>query len=726
VGSRPGPGRRLSKMDLGWKGLVGDVAEHAKTAASVGGGILGVEGFSKLADEEPGSARRTAYLGAFGEKVELDDDGATLVFIFPIQPPETSPGSANDPKRRRGAGWQKVTGSESDSSESSDAGEAGTAWCGGGKAKGETVEDPCEVAQEIFKKEGRDDVELSFEGEPMEKYAFFVKLRAHVRKVFEGMNLKVSEFNSIDDDEVFMKVTADELVLNRLGVLFMYDLPFMEQAYENHGHEVPRDKDGQKVFAHHQFTRIFGKFLQDFRGVDVIRLLLHYVRMHVDLGKLEEQGVKWFPSANYEEAKTLAEQWARVVQPGPGGPKGPLWLFRFLYRQLPQYDMIEKVRDYFGEEIAYFFSFFAVYIRVLALLALAACIEIPLEACNLVSYDMQNNVKLLFGFCVVVWATSFQLKLGHHDERSKQRWGMNNRKADESVLSDYDDAKDDSWQVRLYTTGGNVLMVLYVFLFFTTWSVVVQKIDDRASKTKASTAITFAFAWLWGAKFAPLLVTGQNHRTQRRKNHALVQTLAYVKLAVFLIPFIYPAFLQDIFSAQCYHSLEAAYVCTFDTSRTQDAYLTSGSADFCGGELANRNYSIPQVKNFDGSGDVAQDGVFPMPDYKEWFKEYTFTVGEDHPYLHWVKTKHLGLLRTLLPGLKIQESDEVCVWGCVPTTCDVHEGDGAYCLTECYGLLRDQLLQVFAVHVACTIAFLGIPLFITNQTAKRGWLWTRR
>merc|ERR1719346_407662 len=96
---------------------------------------------------------------------------------------------------------------------------------------------------------------------------------------------------------------------------------------------------GDRVYAYHPYSKFLSSEMQAFRDVDMIRLTMQVMSEHLRLEEMQRQGVilRYFPAAKYDKVMELNKTWASlkcILCP-------------------PKHEDIDKIRNYFGEQIAF-------------------------------------------------------------------------------------------------------------------------------------------------------------------------------------------------------------------------------------------------------------------------------------------------------------------------------------------------------------------------------------
>lgn len=372
-------------------------------------------------------------------------------------------------------------------------------------------------------------------------------VREHVKLLLKESGLKAKSKESIDGDEVFLKISidADGPMIRRLAEAFQYQMPFREKCYKDeegfgsyHGGRPMLNANGDAVPAYADYSSALADKLQPFQRIDQIRLVTKQIDSCMSLAEMEKQNVisRHFPGASYDCMKQLNAHWAGLAN---------------ILNGLPDKLHDDNIRSYFGEEIAFFFQWVGQYARNLSWMAAIGVLffvfeHSPLQDSNL---EAQDRFKVLFGILVIIWETYFHHLFRADTARAAQRWGMEGFERLENVLPTYDPNLEGTPRLRTrkwLTTGA---MVVYLGLFF--W--LVKLVNERLPKwilPWIQTALVKFLSFVW-RKIVFHLVTLENHRTQSRWNQAMLRYLSIVKLTLSLCPFVYIAFIVWWYPTKC-------------------------------------------------------------------------------------------------------------------------------------------------------------------------------
>lgn len=231
------------------------------------------------------------------------------------------------------------------------------------------VEDPYEDAKRIFDRPMNAASQFNMAGfaefqvGTMTMADYQDKVRARFLDLLMRTHLMVSSFDSIDGDEVFLKVGLNRhgQVIKELAERYKYSMPYRAEAYEDMppwgniaGGAPMKNYDGDFVYAHEEYSLEHADLFQPFRDIDETRLILMRLDRWIDIEELVEQNVitGFFPAIAPKAQRKLCKTWAdpcRLLNP-PG--------------RAAEFE----VRDYFGEEVAFFFVWMRFAIWGLAVL----------------------------------------------------------------------------------------------------------------------------------------------------------------------------------------------------------------------------------------------------------------------------------------------------------------------------------------------------------------------
>jgi len=563
---------------------------------------------------------RTGYIRVIGEEVDLDDDNAVVVLVF-----------------SRGQG------------------------CGGNSK----AVKPCDLvtcareqASKIFLWDTA--LDTGFEefpeddSEPVSQDVFQRAVRTKVVHTILSMGLKPSSFESIDGDETYLKVgiAPDGHALCHMAACYRYHLPLTREAYSFMDHRFaghppgkpPKNYEDEEVFAYHEYSKRMHGQLQPFRDVDLIRIVMRVLGEHLNFRELEQQKVisRYFPAAKHERILELHVKWVCGM--------GLLWC-----PEGPD----DSVRDYFGEEVAFFFEYYAFYIRMLALLALVAVAGVVLNSKVMLS----SYFKLVFATFLSLWAMAIQVIFQRKTARARQRWGMDAASSSaDPTLPDYRPELEGTRRqaFQRFLSYGCIAGACLLFSFI--WGEIAL-FCTKGTEAIATSLLIRVCSILWG-NVVPLLAKMHNHRTQTRKTKSMTVQLAVFKLFLYLSPFLRTAFVANWTQMTC---------------------------------APNLHQAAEQAFNVTGWPTGAD------PEHLDWLHDYRVS--------DWA-TEYKGV-----PG------SYVCIWGCVPQSCATYKTQRnttkVFCKTDCFYKLRKSLDTLYVSHVLFSTFFLMVAIGFASLKARQ-------
>eukprot|EP00928_Gymnodinium_smaydae_P028101 TRINITY_DN21526_c1_g4_i1.p1 TRINITY_DN21526_c1_g4~~TRINITY_DN21526_c1_g4_i1.p1 ORF type:complete len:792 (+),score=119.69 TRINITY_DN21526_c1_g4_i1:61-2436(+) len=459
------------------------------------------------------------------------------------------------------------------------------------------------------------------------------------------LGFEVNTFESIDGDEIFVKVhvSEDHRSLYEMAERFHYTLPFKKDAYARAaafgsypGGEPMRNAWGDYVPAYSRAYKKTWHLLDEFQPIDLARIVEIRLNISFNLKVLVDQQVlsRYFVAANARHMLQLNEKWAslrRILSPPAAGHD-------------------DEIRVYFGEQVAFFFAFFARFVRAL----------VPVGILGFFSYFrrfafsilVQRYYQLAFAFVMLVWSFAFDKGIRQVMARLNQKWGTIEYDNNAFIVVECHGYRWDvkgTWNLKIRHLMANLVtgVFLAVFAYIVgTMSVAKQSglhpfLDAHFAVLTSILIKVFGFGWGF---VAPKLATWQNPRTQSEWDEKLTWSLAPVKIFLALFPYVQLAFIDKWTMMECRDSLEAAVHALYHTS-------------------------IPNQEAFPG---------------------VRFDIIQNH--------------------FSSEYEEQYCVYGCYPIRC---EESGA-CVTNCTESLESGLMVFFLTHVACTILFLVIPIFLVR------------
>jgi len=518
------------------------------------------------------------------------------------------------------------------------------------------------------------------EEEPTQQ-EFFDLVREKFIGLLQQSGLRATSFPSIDGDEVYVKISMSRTggTIAHLAERYGYLMPLNAKCYlrqpeigdgtfypgggteeddkpgGSHRSHFPVNDLGQDVPAFTHFVESDkGKF-QPFREIDEIRIIEKRLDRWVNIPLLHQCNIisGYFAAAKYDDVVTLHEKWASLSL---------IW-------RLPSDDNTQEVRDFFGEEVAFYFRWFVFYCRWLAALAVPGFICFLTWHAHLipgtpeVAPITKKHMQLAFGAFLLLWATAFCRAYECRAERTKQAWGMEDFSATVCELPTWRTELEGTTKVMIRKAFSKIAMVLFcaafmVVIFF------LEFVEHGKSSAFLIAFLIKVVGFLWG-KVAPYLVGLQNHRFEDRYEDALTVTLASVKIFVAIFPFLQLAFITPFTNPFCAEDLQTA---------VSQMYA---SADEYPKEMVNGSLITLTLAQSD-----------------RWLDSYTFESG-----------------------------NSTCIQGCHPLiggVCDLSPAsDGSlWCKTQCIQKLEDNLIVFYATHVLTTVVLVVFPIFLTKRAVR--------
>lgn len=575
-------------------------------------------------------AEDMAKVQFLGQELKIDDEGATVVIVFPRADP-FGPIKSN-----------------------------------------EMVKDPLKATLAIFERQFshgyKENASEGFEalgsGGPITvgRYQRFV--RSKFLHLLRKSGFRVTTFPSVDGDEVFAKISLDIKgdVIKHLAQRFSYAMPFNETAYQDvlphgiyEGHK-PMYRQGKPVTAFGPYNKEISHLMGEFRNVDEIRIIDMQLSSLVSLEQMKRQGVisKYFAVAPHDELQKLHREWLQHKYVRRCSGFLAVWAKAF---EIPRVaNKSGLLRNYFGEEIAFFFRWFAFYTKMLAVLGVLGALFHLIDGFDA---NVERVLHISFSFVMVIWATVFNQLFRNQMARAQQDWGMQDYEL--GMLSpdraDYNPDLEGSWH-QVFKRGLSYYgCLMFCCMFIGVISLIEGKkkeqleedgmgdfFKNHGSIIVVSTIKVWSIAWGY---IAPMLADMQNHRTKERWDDGLTFMLAGVKIFVTLWNFFYVAFVKNWTSPTCDESLQ---------------------------QVATRIWATSNFSEL-----LAANNTIVAPALEELSK----------PHFSYTTTRH------------------VCARGCFPATPDMSR-PGAE--TNCYHILRYELVTFFFVHVIYTVVFLLWPV----------------
>lgn len=527
------------------------------------------------------------------------------------------------------------------------------------------------------------------EGSSVSSVEYMRIVREKILEILRDSGMTVSSFDSVDHDEVFLKISLDRQgkTIGSFAHRYGIKLPLKRSVYKNiqqdhdtdsatPGWEYIVNDNGHHVPAYAEYDEEKKELFREFGQLEEIRIIEHQLNDYLHTEKLKQQQVisKMFVAGSYNVVTKLNKTWANL---------------RNFWRP-PVYDnpphFPEEVQKYFGEEVAFFFLWFSFYIHHLMwLAAIAAIFSIRTWSILDVPLSRQRYIQMAFAFIMVCWSSAFNRIFAMNASRYRQLWGVEDCDTTSSEQPNYNDDLEGTWKL----SSRRIMARLLSFIFCILYMSVIFGFDIARTRYRAPACVmrVVSAVWikvgsfLWG-KLAPLMANLGNPRTRYRWNQELVGYLAYVKIFVALYPFINIAFIRKFKNRHCGATLREVAAHIFNM-----------------GWPSINGVSLEETWGFNSS----------------WTANMTME--------HFARnSSHLNFLRLysypMYNGAGSAD-DQVCVYGCFPQECFDGAGGALVCVTNCVKDLEGTLKAYVCVACLATISMMAIPIFLTYWRVKQ-------
>lgn len=439
----------------------------------------------------------------------------------------------------------------------------------------ELQDEPIKTAQKIFTKHAQAMQDpMKNITEKMTKRDFKNAVIGTLLEIFTGQHcgFKVGSQRSVDGDEMFILLElANQRSQEVICARHEMRVQLKKTAY-------PKDKDGKETcptlelkdgdfdqsaeacpawMRYMDVPFMKGKF-QEFTKREVVKMIELRIQRFVIMEELQSSGVigKCAPVHRRKEVKELWNS----------GWSNPFYIFRFPATYCTK---IDKVRDYLGPELAFFFLFMdhatrcMLFIGVLGFFVLIRFLVFKGGE----QIDQRRMVQILFAVILVTWSAWFNAAFKQKANRKSIQWGQQ-------------DIAEDSMQIRrkfIPQNRGSIreamvrqmnwiisFAVMFETIAFVVWiskfrldilhlkehnpdATVLGFLSVPTADSLAAYAITanikvVSYSWDY---IAPFLTSLENYRTPSELKRATINKLFAVKALVYYYPFIYIAFAQD-------------------------------------------------------------------------------------------------------------------------------------------------------------------------------------
>mmetsp|Transcript_60035 Transcript_60035/g.127151 ORF Transcript_60035/g.127151 Transcript_60035/m.127151 type:complete len:852 (-) Transcript_60035:56-2611(-) len=490
-----------------------------------------------------------------------------------------------------------------------------------------------------------------FDEDPMAEGTYQEKIRRTFLALLQAGGMKAHSSQSIDHDEVFLKVSMlrDSERLQRVAGYYRYKMPVRADVHQRLVNDI-----GKEVPIYLEFDEEYANKLEPFRQIDEMRLIMRWLCERVNVEEMVRQQilVGIFPAARYRQIKALSSDWANP------------W-----HVHLPARDHhAQDVRDYLGEQIAFFFLWFQSYKKGLFFLALASLAVFLARSLDLGSFS--KWIPNFFVIYLTLWVVVFNERFKRKTSRYAQVWGMKDWDSEQaSSLASYDPEMDGTTRGSLWAMASQAVIIGYL-VFFASAILGISALNGEMRMNNDMRLAVWqpyivsilmkicSFVW---SKLAIIVVGWQNHRTKLRFDDDLARTLSSVKLFVALFPFFQVAFLEAWVNQTCSGTLLEAAAQVYEFTG-----WPPGSPPALMGMSASANSTVTAAE-------------LSFLDQYVWHNE----------------------------------TGMVCIEGCYPISCEAIEGTFV-CRDLCEDNIETQLVSFYGLQVLSAVVFLIIPIILTK------------
>lgn len=405
---------------------------------------------------------------------------------------------------------------------------------------------------------------------PVKEEIFQDIVRSNIAEIFHKNGMQVTTKPTIDKDETFAIISVDPAgaPLKLMASRIRYIVPYSDKAYQQTSAKEPKkNSDGDKVYAVGAYVNPDTADKEDwveqqpFTEMDMVKILMQTLNMEMHIENLEAseiiKGV--FPLANLGKMAQLDSIWIKSPHLMAGN----------------------VTRDYFGEEIGYFFKFLGYMTRELRILGAAGLCMFLLPYFMHMNLEKAHEMKLAYCLFSVMWTAIFMSKMKQQMARCQQCWGM----SDYQEFSDFSRAEykpELEGTTRLTIQKGLVKMVelLYPVAFASAiyglqlWRQQAKENQEDAPSMMNYVVIQYSailltvliqvFSIGWST-IAPKLASLENPRFNSRWEDILAGKLFFVTCFVALWNFIYLAFVKRQMPKVCVATIEHAAAAVWKT-----------------------------------------------------------------------------------------------------------------------------------------------------------------
>ncbi|CAK9044383.1 unnamed protein product [Durusdinium trenchii] len=424
------------------------------------------------------------------------------------------------------------------------------------------LDDPASKWKELFPTEENSPSDLK---PGMTWEDFTARVRQNVKQYIREMGCEVTEFKSVDEDEIFVLFgMSDKEKALDLAEKEEARVRLKPSAYDAVDCKCPTDEKAGREWrirelerslrgvnidnrcpAFVRYTATVHDVVEDVEDIEMIRIVRHGLQREVRLQVLEAEVTRlFFPIHQWDDLQELyARGWSNPYKP-----------FYF-----PKANMPDNVSEYFGAHVAAFFHLYNAFTRWLVVPALVSII-FPFVRPH-ISHEKAHWFDSSFGGMMCLWSTFFLASLKHQMNAKLLKWGMGDTVSRvKNVRKNFKDELRGSCSENLRNLLHWTLVILFLSetVFFSRYIALWRRdlFDNPDGMTfgmqntdagKYFKYLVTANIKIVDAVWTPLciyLTKHENHRTEMDLKSAMILKLFAVKSVLFYYPFIRSIFIQ--------------------------------------------------------------------------------------------------------------------------------------------------------------------------------------
>lgn len=415
----------------------------------------------------------------------------------------------------------------------------------------------------------RDDDDLNPKGlqnpskEALSRMEGWKQRREAILKSLQNCGLDLYCYYSRDQDEVIVKIGASAQKLRDTAARMKYKLQLKPQylsAYAEYRHDAPgrpeRQFKDRRVISHIYKTHTEDDFLDSdsiFKTLDKINLIHHVITSTdkdcagINIGELmhqEELLMAYFP---LHEAAVLADF--------NSNSNKIYWFF-------PGEEMAHKLRDYFGDRVAFYFLFLGFYLKWLIPLSI---VGMALQLIDIIASTPDNFTSILLCIMMSVWATFLPLFWRRQEAKYAIGWGTLDlvetlepcrpEHTGERMINPVTAQVEPHYPFRKrlldYALSAAVLLIAAVVIIFNLGLLLIarhewkQRFLGGPLTFELLTAIYVEISNGMLSLLARKLTTWENHRTQKEHETHILSKVAILKFLNSYYVLFYIAFFKS-------------------------------------------------------------------------------------------------------------------------------------------------------------------------------------